>query len=366
MLNMPEYIREASVLVVDDKQDNIDVLMQMLVNHGFTNISAITDPREAEPMYRATAFDLVLLDIRMPHLDGYQVMERIKAVEQNGTPNVMVLTAQTDRETKYKALDMGVRDFLYKPFDQLEAMARIRNMIETHLLHHEVRRQSEIIHHQNVVLEHRVHQRTQELEDTRLEVVRRLGRAAEYKDNETGLHVVRMSKICKILACAVGMSADDCELLLNASPMHDIGKIGVPDHILTKPGKLDDMEWAAMKKHALMGCEIIGNHPSPLLRMARVVALTHHERWDGGGYPNGLSGEDIPLVGRICALADVFDALTSERPYKQGWSVTEAVDYIKQQSGKQFDPQLVEKFLTHLPQITSIHDNYQEGLAKSA
>lgn len=366
MLNVPEYIREASVLVVDDKQDNIDVLTQMLVNHGFTNISAITDPREAEPMYRATGFDLVLLDIRMPHLDGYQVMEQIRAVERDRIPNVMVLTAQTDRETKYKALNMGARDFLYKPFDQIEAMTRIRNMIETHLLHEKVRRQGERIRRQNELLEERVRERTHELEETRLEVVRRLGRAAEYKDNETGLHVVRMSKICEILARAIGMSMDECKLLLNASPMHDIGKIGVPDHILTKPGKLDDTEWATMKKHAVMGCEIIGDHPSPLLRMARVVALTHHERWDGGGYPNGLAGEDIQLVGRICALADVFDALTSERPYKHGWSVADAVEYITQQSGKQFDPQLVEKFLKHLPEITSIHDNYQEALAKSA
>lgn len=364
MFNVPENIREASILVVDDKQDNIDVLTQMLVNHGFTNISAVTDPREVEPLYKATPFDLVLLDIRMPHLDGFQVMERLKVLEEERIPNIMVLTAQTDRKTKYTALDMGARDFLYKPFDQIEAMARIRNMIETHLLHDKVRRQGEIISHQNDILEQRVRQRTQELEETRLEVVRQLGRAAEYKDNETGLHVVRMSKICQILARAVGMSDDESELLLNASPMHDIGKIGIPDHILTKPGKLDDAEWAAMKTHAVIGFEILGEHTSPLLRMARVVAITHHERWDGAGYPKGLAGDDIPLVGRVCALADVFDALTSERPYKHGWSIADAVDYIKQQSGKQFDPQLVEKFMAHLPKIVSIHDNYQEGLAR--
>jgi putative two-component system response regulator len=199
------------------------------------------------------------------------------------------------------------------------------------------------------------------LEDTRLEVVRRLGRAAEYKDNETGMHVVRMSKIAHLLARAMGMSEEDGKLLLHASPMHDIGKIGIPDYVLLKPGKLDADEWAIMKTHAQIGAEILGDHPSPLMQMARMVALTHHEKWDGSGYPKGLKGEEIPLVGRVTAVADVFDALTSVRPYKKGWPIDEAVQYIKDNAGSHFDPAVVEKFCDHLVEIIDIRETHRDS-----
>jgi len=348
-----DHILQARILVVDDNLTNVVLLQKLLEAEGYLHVEGVTDSRVVVGMYEAEPYDLVLLDIRMPHMDGYDVMEGLKGVANGDIPPIMVLTAQTDMDTKLKALAAGAQDFLHKPFDRVEALTRIHNMIEVRLLHKQVRRQNEI-------LEQKVQERTQELEDTRLEVVHRLGRAAEYKDNETGMHVVRMSKIAHLLAVALGMSDEDAKLLLHASPMHDIGKIGIPDGVLLKPGKLDPDEWEVMKTHSQIGAEILGDHPSPLMQMARLVALTHHEKWDGSGYPKGLKGEDIPLVGRITALADVFDALTSQRPYKKAWPVEDAVQLIRDNSGKHFDPKLVEVFLDKLPEIQAICERYRE------
>lgn len=357
MTTLPTHIQNARVLIVDDNLTNVVLLQRLLEAQGYLNVEGITDPREVQPLYEAEPYDLVLLDIRMPHLDGYQVMGQLREVSNGDYLPVMVLTAQTDQETKIKALDAGAMDFLHKPFDRVEALTRIRNMIEARLLHKQVR-------DQNVILEERVRERTRELEETRMEVVRRLAIAAEYKDNETGLHVVRMSKVAKVLALAIGMSEEDAELILHAAPMHDIGKIGIADDILLKPGKLTPEERTIMMEHSRIGAEILGEHEWPLMQMARIVALTHHEKWDGTGYPKGLNGADIPLVGRICAIADVFDALTSDRPYKTGWPIDEAVNFIKEQSGQHFDPELVDKFLECLPEITHIRETLRDTFDK--
>jgi len=213
---------------------------------------------------------------------------------------------------------------------------------------------------QNKTLEKRVQERTQELFQTQLEIIKRLGLAAEYRDNETGLHIVRMSQISALLAKAAGLDDVEAEMVLNASPMHDIGKIGIPDHILLKPGKLNSEEWVTMQTHTTIGARILSGHHSSLLEMACEIALTHHEKWDGSGYPKGLKGNDIPLTGRIVALADVFDALTSERPYKHAWTARDAVTLIKEDSGKHFDPRLVEQFLSLLPEIVAIKEKYAE------
>jgi putative two-component system response regulator len=207
-----------------------------------------------------------------------------------------------------------------------------------------------------------VRERTSELNHTRLEIVRRLGRAAEYRDNETGFHIIRISKVVALLGKSCGMNEYQCDLLLNAAPMHDIGKIGIPDKILLKPGKFNPEEWEIMKTHARIGAEILKGEDSnsELLSLASEIALTHHEKWDGSGYPNALSGEQIPLAGRITALADVFDALTSDRPYKHAWSVEAAVDYIQSQAGSHFDPGLVDNFLSLMPQIQQISDEYSD------
>ena len=199
-----------------------------------------------------------------------------------------------------------------------------------------------------------------ELRQTRLQIVQRLGMAAEYKDNETGLHVIRMSHFSKVLALAAGFSEAAAEELLNAAPMHDVGKIGIPDAVLRKPGKLDEQEWAVMRQHVEIGAQIIGEHASGLLRTAQRIALSHHEKWDGSGYPNGLSGEDIPLEGRIVAIADVFDALTSVRPYKAAWSVEDAVELLNKERGRHFDPHLVELFIQQLPAILEIKERWAE------
>jgi putative two-component system response regulator len=343
----------AKILIVDDQSPNVLLLERMLKSEGYREVYCTTDPREVAQLYARHRFDLVLLDLNMPHLNGFEVMEQLSLVERDSYLPVLVLTAQSDMETRLRALEAGAKDFIGKPFERLEVLTRIRNMLEVRLMHNQIR-------DHNRSLEEKVRKRTLELLDTRLEVIRRLGRAAEYRDNETGLHIIRMSKFSVRLAQAAGLREEECEMILNASPMHDIGKIGIPDRILLKPGRLDEEEWAVMKTHAAIGAEILSGHDSGLMGLARLIALTHHERWDGTGYPGGLKGEDIPLVGRIVALCDVFDALTTERPYKKAWSVASALSYINENSGGHFDPELVERFRTILPQVLEIKERYAE------
>ncbi|SEG39328.1 HD domain-containing phosphohydrolase [Oceanospirillum linum] len=288
----------------------------------------------------------------MPHMDGFAVLEALKARFETPPP-VLVLTAQSAQEFRTQALEVGAQDYVTKPFERNELLHRVKNLLSTKLYRQGLERLNES-------LEEKVTERTQQLNETRLQVVRRLGRAAEYRDNETGLHIVRMSKISHLLGEAMGMDAYQCDLLLNASPMHDIGKIGIPDHILLKPGKFEPEEWDIMKQHAQMGADILEGEDSDLLTMARDIALTHHEKWDGTGYPNGLKGEEIPLVGRICAIADVFDALTSERPYKKAWSVDDALTLIRENRGTHFEPGLVDAFMSNLDAILAIRNNHQE------
>jgi putative two-component system response regulator len=344
---------DARVYVVDDEPANVKLLERILVQAGYRDVRTATDPRQCLAHYAQKPFDLLLLDLNMPYMDGFEVMERLYGMDPEGYPPVLVLTALSDRESRVRALENGARDFVTKPFDRVELLSRIRNLLDARLMHQQLKSQ-------NRLLEERVGERTKELQDTRLEVIRRLGRAAEYRDNETGLHIIRMSKMAECIGEEAGMTDAQTELLLHASPMHDIGKIGIPDRILLKPGKLDPAEWEIMKTHTTIGAEILSGHSSELLGMAREVALSHHERWDGTGYPSGVRGEDIPLVGRVVALADVFDALTSERPYKKAWSVEEAVTEVRRSSGTHFDPRLVEAFMDRLQAILEIRHKYGE------
>jgi putative two-component system response regulator len=265
----------------------------------------------------------------------------------------VVITANNDDETKIRSLALGALDFLAKPFNGVEVAARIKNILNVRLLHNRV-------NHQNKILDQKVRERTRELADTRLEVVQRLSRVAECRDNETGMHVIRMSRYSYLLAEAMGLSINQCELLQHASPMHDIGKIGIPDSILLKPGKLDALEWEIMKTHAEIGGQLLSDSDSSLIQMAERIARTHHEKWDGSGYPHGLKGEEIPMEGRIVAICDVFDALTSERPYKEKWPVEKAVRELKDNSGIHFDPVLVSKFIEILPQVLKVLDCCQD------
>ncbi|MCW8830910.1 MAG: response regulator [Gammaproteobacteria bacterium] len=353
-------LKAACILVVDDELPNVKLLERMLSAKGFRQVLTTQDPCQVLDIVQGNEIDLILLDINMPKMDGYQVMEQLQSQFDGELPPILVLTAQHAQDFRQRALDNGARDYVTKPFDADELISRVVNLLEVH-------QANKYMSHENAILDERVKQRTKELEEahqqlheSRLQVVRRLGRAAEYRDNETGLHIIRMSKMAALIAKRAGMSDEECDLLLNAAPMHDIGKIGIPDYVLLKPGKLDPDEWDIMKTHAQIGADILAGDDMPLLNMASDIALTHHEKWDGSGYPNGLKGEEIPLVGRITALADVFDALTSERPYKKAWSVEDAVALIKQESGKHFEPVLVEHFLTILDSMVEIKDQYAE------
>lgn len=355
-----DNVLNSSILVVDDKPENVSLLEMMLSFAGYTNVQSTTDPRDVKGLYEDNDFDIILLDIRMPHLNGFQVMAQLSEIVKGDYLPILVLTAQNDMETRLQALEAGARDFVSKPFHKTEVLNRIRNMLEVRALYKERMRQNEI-------LEAKVNERTLELRDrneeleyTRLEIIRRLGRAGEYRDNETGMHVLRMSKSCHLMALAAGLGEDHAKLILHASPMHDVGKIGIPDGILLKPEKLDADEWETMKTHSEIGGDIIGDHDHDLMRVARIIALTHHEKWDGSGYPKGVSGEDIPIEGRIAAICDVFDALTSDRPYKKAWPVERAVDLIREESGKHFDPALVDLFNQLLPEILEIREQYAD------
>ena len=345
-------IKEAKILIVDDQPANVTLIEKMLDIDGYINVISTTDPTQVEAIYMEQNSDLILLDLNMPAMDGYQVLTKIREVDPDYPP-IIVLTAQSDRESRIKALALGARDFLAKPFDRVELMTRIRNMLEVRIM-------TKAMKNQNKILDGMVKERTKELNDTRLEVIRRLGRAAEYRDDMTGFHIIRMSRYSQLLALAAGMEETEAEVLLNASPMHDIGKIGIPDNVLLKPGKLDPEEWKIMQTHVDIGVEILSGSNSALMDMAEEVAQNHHEKWDGSGYPRALTGENIPLTGRIVAVADVFDALTTERPYKKAWSIEKAVEFLKDQSGKHFEPRLVELFLEILPDILVIREQYSE------
>jgi putative two-component system response regulator len=344
--------QQARILIVDDESSIVTLLEEMLTMAGYTQVRTTTDECRAISIYQEWQPDLVLLDIHMPDLDGFKVMAALREIEQDYLP-ILVLTADATRDIQQRVFEEGAKDFLRKPFDPVETLSRMRNIIEVRLLHQALRRQ-------NNLLETEVRRRTQELHETRLEIVRRLGRAVEYRDNETGLHVIRMSHYAASLGRVIGMSPSECDMLLNSCPMHDIGKIGIPDHILLKPTQLDSDEWVIMQSHTTIGAELLAGHHSGLMRMAYQTALTHHEKWDGSGYPHGLRGEAIPLVGRITAICDVFDALTSERPYKNAWPVEDAVAEIRNRRGTQFDPELVDRFDTILPEILDIHRQYPE------
>jgi putative two-component system response regulator len=350
----PQTVRTECILIVDDEPVNLKLLDKMLRGQGYQNLELVEDPREVIERYKTARPDLILLDINMPHLDGYQVMEQLKALNDDLLPPIVILTAQHGKDYLLRALSAGARDFLTKPFDRNELLMRVRNLLDVQLAHR-------LLHDQKAVLETMVRTRTEELQRTRLQIVQRLGMAAEYRDEETGSHILRMSHICALLARASGWSEADCDLILNASPMHDIGKIGIPDAILLKPGKFEPHEWEIMKTHAAIGSKLLDGDDSELMHMAREIALCHHEKWDGSGYPNGLAGEAIPQPGRIAALADVFDALTSERPYKKSWPIDAAMAYIEGNSGRHFDPALVEIFRQELPGILKIREHFTGG-----
>jgi putative two-component system response regulator len=340
---MPEKIFTA--LIVDDEPINIKILMEAL--QGECAIVTATNGEKALKIANSDVIpDIILLDIMMPVMDGFEVIENLKKNDNTKNIPVMFLTSMSQNEDEEKGLELGAVDYILKPFNSILVKKRVHNQLELKM-------------YRDKLLEE-VYQRTSEINETRLEIIRKLGRAAEYKDNETGKHVIRMSKYSQFISQVYGLSVSESELILNASPMHDLGKIGIPDKIMLKPGKLDDNEWNIMRRHPYIGYKIIGEHKSVLINSAGIIAYSHHEKWNGSGYPRRLKGNDIPLYARIIAIADVFDALTTRRPYKEPWPVEKAVDLIKDEKGKHFDPVLVDSFLETMDDTVKVMKLYAD------
>jgi len=348
-----EQISQAKILVVDDQKLHGFFLKKLLKEAGYENILCIVDPLKVLASTREFVPDLIVLDLIMPQLNGFQIMEQLSDFRSGHYLPIIALAEDRSSEMRLRALESGATDFLSKPYENVEILFRISNLVQTRFLHMAVE-------NQNKDLELKVNDRTKELKDSQLEIIRRLAQAAEFRDNDTGVHIIRMSHFCAKLAEAMGLGEQECDLILSASPLHDVGKIGIPDSILLKPGQLTDEEFEIMKSHTTIGAQLLSESNSPVMKMARLIALTHHERWVGGGYPQKIQGEQIPLVGQICSVCDVFDALTSERPYKKAWPVEEAVEEIKRQKGKQFSPHVVERFLKVLPEIKSLKAKYSD------
>ena len=331
-------VSRPTLLLVDDEPANLQILRHTLQNDY--RLLFAKDGAKALELAQRDLPELILLDIMMPKLSGYDVCRELKANPLTQGIPVIFVTALAQAQDEQLGFDLGAVDYVAKPFNPSILRARIRN-------------------HLSLV-------QMRELRESRLQIVRCLGVAAEYKDNETGRHVIRMSHYARILARWAGYSDEAADELLHAAPMHDIGKIGIPDAILQKSGKLDAAEWDIMRTHTLIGARIIGHHSHGLLKLARSIALYHHEKWDGSGYPYGLKGEDIPLPARIIAIADVFDALTSERPYKRAWSVEDAIAHIREQAGKHFDPALVALLDKCLPEMLDIKQKWADETEESA
>ncbi|PKL17946.1 MAG: two-component system response regulator [Spirochaetae bacterium HGW-Spirochaetae-5] len=333
------------ILIVDDVPENIQVLMESLKDE-YSVIAATTGEKALKLSTVEPRPEIILLDVMMPGMNGYELCRRLKNDAVTADIPVMFITTLNEDMNEEQGLDLGAVDYITKPINPSIVKKRIRNQIE-------------LKQHRDH-LELLVKERTAEIDETRLDIIRILGRAAEYKDNETGIHIIRMSRYCEKIALAHGLDNKDAELLLNAAPMHDVGKIGIPDNILQKPGRLDEKEREIINSHAYIGSKIIGKHKSEILSTAAVIAYEHHEKWDGSGYPRGLKGEEINIFSRITALADVFDALTSKRVYKEIWPVEDAVKLIKNEKGKHFDPEIVDAFLSILPEILKIREEHSD------
>lgn len=346
-------IRAARILVVDDNPDQLDLMDVMLRKHRYTGVELLDDPTRVVAAYEAQPYDLILLDMEMPVMNGVDVMRQLKGVLKGAFMPVIVLTAHEGAEVRMQALGEGARDYISKPVVENEFTHRIRNHLEVRMLY----REREL---QNEVLEQKVAERTAELKETQTEILRRLAKAGEYRDTDTGNHVQRVAASCRALALAAGLDGAQAELIYMASPLHDIGKIGIPDGILLKKGRLTEEEMIIMRRHVEYGGGLLDNHPAPVLRMARTIALNHHEKWDGSGYPCKLAAEAIPIEARIVAICDVFDALTSVRPYKTAWSFDDAMGYLQKNAGGHFDPRLVELFISLRRSIEEIRERFKD------
>ncbi len=342
-------LKRARILIVDDEPANVLLLERLLGRTGYHNLITTTESSEVVALCTQSPPDLILLDLHMPSPDGFEVMRLLAPWLRARWLPVIVLTADTTRDAKKKALSGGAKDFLVKPLDAIEVLLRIENLLETRFLHLELRRQA-------LALEQQVYEQHEDLGDARLEMLQRLALASEYRDDDTGQHAQRVGRISGLVARVLGLDAEEVGLIRYAATLHDVGKIAVPDHVLLKPARLTQSELELMQTHVWAGAQMLANSRSPLLRVAEQIAQTHHEWWDGTGYLAGLRGQEIPLAGRIAAIADVFDALTHDRPYKGAVSIDEALVEIRALSGRQFDPGVVEAFesLNHVDLLSHV------------
>ena len=353
------HLDQARILVVDDDPSIALLLETTLQVAGYEQVTTVTDARWASHLFLTIQPDIVLLDLHMPHLDGFELLKSLSVELPSGAPvPVLVLTGDLDVAAKRKALSVGAKDFVGKPFDDTELLLRIKNLLENRFLQLALMTENE-------TLEDRVRARTRELEAARSEALDHLALAAEFRDDATGEHAQRVGRVAALIARAMDQPEEVVSLLGRAAPLHDIGKIGIPDSILLKPGVLTEDEFTLMRRHTHIGAQILSSSKAKLFNVAREVALTHHERWDGRGY-EGLAKDEIPLSGRITALADAFDAMTHDRPYRRGVGVEEALDEIRMERGRQFDPDAVDAFEAEARVIDLENEGLYELLNQAA
>ncbi len=346
-----------NVVVVDDTPINVTLISHLVGRLEDCVATGFTVPQEGLAYCVEQVPDLVIVDYMMPELDGIEFVRRFRTCPGRADIPVLMVTANDQIEVRHQALDAGANDFLTKPIDKAEFLARTRNMLS-------LRRSQRKLEDRAVWLAEEVKKATEEILARERETIVRLSRAADSRDPETGAHILRMSHYSKLIAAQLGLSEEDQEMLLEAAPMHDIGKVGIPDYILLKPGRLDVAEFEIMKRHAIKGYEILSGSQSTMLQAAAEIALAHHEKYDGSGYPKGLIGEAIPLFARICAVGDVFDALTSERPYKKAWEDEHAIELLREGAGSHFDPACVEAFLTDWDGVLAIRERFKDDEAE--
>ncbi len=343
------------VLIIDDNEINVTILRNLILKVSAEPV-CYTDSSKALEWCQSTPPDLVLVDYMMPTPDGIEFITAFRTLPGYKDIPVVMVTAAGEKDVRYKALEVGATDFLTKPIDNVELMARVRNLLE-------LRKSQKALANHAEWLAEEVRKATRELVARERELIFRLTKATEYRSPETGAHIIRMALYCKAIGAKLALSEEEQELLLMAAPMHDIGKVGVPDQILLKESGLTESEYDEMKEHTIMGYEILQGSNSRLIQVAAEIALSHHEKYDGTGYPNGLSGEEIPLFARICSVSDVFDALTTERVYKHAWTLEEAVREIEQRTGVDFDPTIVGAFREAIPDILKIYKRYSDKAA---
>jgi putative two-component system response regulator len=341
------------VLIVDDTEINLQLLAALVKRLPHTEAHSFTDPVLALEFVRHTPVDMAVVDFMMPSMNGLEFMGQFRQIAGTLIVPVLMVTANEERAVRYQALELGADDFLAKPVDPVEFLARAKNLLK---LSDATRKLTD----QAAWLAESVRIATQEVRERERETVMCLAKAAEHRDADTGMHILRMSHYARLIARQLGLPEADQELLLDAAAMHDIGKVGIPDRILLKPGNLDPDELSTMRQHALIGYDLLKGSTSPLLQAGAAIALGHHEKYDGSGYPQGLKGEDIPIFSRIVAVADVFDALSSARPYKRAWSLAEAANQLRAGRGGHFDPRCVDAFLEAWPEVLEISAKYKD------